>query len=401
MITASLPRPLPPPRRAVTSTRPDGVAVDADPDADFRAAGPLNVEDTEGIELLRDLLQRCDYAGPAMFAKLGIGLGRQPGRPDLPLYLRRLREAAPFNGLVKLLYLGTTLREDEAERVFAPVGWRRFQELGLLAEAEEGIRATCAVSGHANLWLTHDRLDLETLAERRDYVLGLNPPARLLAAVTPRGAVRTTLDLGTGCGVQAFLAAAHSERVIATDICPRALHFAAFNTRLNRVGNVEFRLGNLFEPVGGECFDLVVSNPPYVISPGCDYVCRDSGLPGDTICARLVRQVGAHLTEGGLALALANWAHPAEAPDEPWDGPVRRWLAGNGCDAWIIRHETSDPLTYAADWNRQMNADKYGAALDLWQGYFERERIRAVSLGALLLRRRLGGPNWVRSEDTP
>jgi hypothetical protein len=48
-----------------------------------------------------------------------------------------------------------------------------------------------------------------------------------------------------------------------------------------------------------------------------------------------------------------------------------------------------------------LDAEKYGAALDRWLAYFQQEKIRAVSLGALLLRRRGNGPNWVRSEDTP
>ena len=74
-------------------------------------------------------------------------------------------------------------------------------------------------------------------------------------------------SIGPGCGIQALLAAKHSERVVATDVNPRALAFAAFNAALNGIDKIEFRLGDGFAPVEGESFDLIVSNPPYVISP--------------------------------------------------------------------------------------------------------------------------------------
>lgn len=57
--------------------------------------------------------------------------------------------------------------------------------------------------------------------------------ARLLAALTVRRSIGTALDLGTGGGVQALLAARHSRRVVAVDVNPRALRYTAFNARLN------------------------------------------------------------------------------------------------------------------------------------------------------------------------
>ena len=57
------------------------------------------------------------------------------------------------------------------------------------------------------------------------------------------------LDLGTGCGIQALLAAKHAERVVATDVNPRALGFAAFNAALNGIETIELRDGSGFDPV--------------------------------------------------------------------------------------------------------------------------------------------------------
>jgi methylase of polypeptide subunit release factors len=70
------------------------------------------------------------------------------------------------------------------------------------------------------------------------------------------------LDFGTGNGIQALLAAHHCHEVVATDVNPRALVFAAFNAALNGIDNISFRKGSLFDPVAYETFDLIVCNPP-------------------------------------------------------------------------------------------------------------------------------------------
>ncbi len=109
-----------------------------------------------------------------------------------------------------------------------------------------------------------------------DLVLWPNPTSRLLSRFTVRRPSRATLDLGTGTGIQALAAAAHSERVVATDLNSRAVAFALFNARLNGIENVECLCGNGFEPVAGRKFDLIVSNPPFFITPAAQYLFCDN-----------------------------------------------------------------------------------------------------------------------------
>src|SRR5690606_29971451 len=120
-----------------------------------------------------------------------------------------------------------------------------------------------------------------------DHVLGVGGASRTLAELVVPIQVERGLDLGTGCGIQALLIARHAATVVATDISSRALAFAELNAQLNGVRNIEFRLGSLFEPVEGESFDLVISNPPFVITPRAsgvtEYEYRDGGLIGDAL----------------------------------------------------------------------------------------------------------------------
>ncbi len=76
------------------------------------------------------------------------------------------------------------------------------------------------------------------------------------------------LDVGTGCGVLAVLAAKKARKVVATDINPYAIKCAKKNAKKNRVEDkIEFRLGDLFQPIGpDETFDLILFNSPYLPS---------------------------------------------------------------------------------------------------------------------------------------
>ncbi len=150
-----------------------------------------------------------------------------------------------------------------------------------------------------------------------NHVIGVNPTSVTLSSLTVRLPVRTALDLGTGCGVQALLAARHSVHAVGVDINPRAIRVATFNARLNDIPNAEFRQGDMFERLPQETFDLVVSNPPFVISPESRFLYRDSVLAGDGVCSETVRRVPPLLSEGGFATILCNWAS--------LDGDVEWW----------------------------------------------------------------------------
>jgi hypothetical protein len=223
-----------------------------------------------------------------------------------------------------------------------------------------------------------------------------------LAKLAVRRPAAATLDVGTGCGIQALLAAKHSAGVVATDVNERALAFARFNAALNGIDIVDFRHGNLLEPVEDERFDLVVANPPYVISPDSTYAYRDSGLPRDTLCEQVVRSVPGVLAEGGFAHILLSWAHAPGDGDE-WAEPLREWVRGTGCDAWLLHYRTDDPLAHAAGWLGPLagNPLEHEAALDRWLEYLRQQEIEAVGYGAVVLRRRTGTTNWVRLDEIP
>ncbi|MGB3732250.1 class I SAM-dependent methyltransferase [Microbacterium sp.] len=224
-----------------------------------------------------------------------------------------------------------------------------------------------------------------------DHVLGVGGASRTLAELVIPAPVERALDLGTGCGIQALLVSRHARHVVATDISERALAFAAVNARLNGVHNVEFRHGSMFEPVEGEAFDLIVSNPPFVITPRVndvpEYEYRDGGLIGDALVEQFLRTAPDHLTPGGVAQLLGNWESRGGV-----DGldRARSWVP-EGLDAWVIQREQLSPLAYAELWIRDGGTLPRDAGftrlLTAWLDDFEAREVTAIGFGYILLRR--------------
>lgn len=78
------------------------------------------------------------------------------------------------------------------------------------------------------------------------------------------GSSASALDLGTGSGIGAIFAARRGYSVVGVDLNPEAVRCARINALLNHVdGRVEIRPGDLFTPVAGDQFDLVLFNPPF------------------------------------------------------------------------------------------------------------------------------------------
>ncbi|MEV5913153.1 class I SAM-dependent methyltransferase [Streptomyces chartreusis] len=234
-------------------------------------------------------------------------------------------------------------------------------------------------------------------------VLGVGGASTTLAGITVRTPVSSALDVGTGSGIQALHAAQHATRVTATDLNPRALHITALTLALSGAPAADLREGSLFEPLkDDETYDLIVSNPPFVISPGARLTYRDGGMGGDDLCRSIVQGAGTRLNEGGFAQFLANWQHVA---GEDWQDRLRSWVP-RGCDAWIVQREVQDVTQYAELWLRDAgdhrgDAAEYQARYDAWLDEFEARKVRAVGFGWITLRRTSAAVPSITVEEWP
>jgi 16S rRNA (guanine1207-N2)-methyltransferase len=123
---------------------------------------------------------------------------------------------------------------------------------------------------------------------------GLDPGTALLIESLEPGPVTRVLDLGCGWGAIGIAAARlyPDAHVVLTDVNRRAVGLARRNIARNQLKNVEVRAGSLFQPVQGEKFDLIATNPPYHV--------------GREVILRLLAEVPGALRPGGRLLLVGK-----------------------------------------------------------------------------------------------
>ncbi|MFC7401226.1 methyltransferase [Citricoccus sp. GCM10030269] len=408
--------------------------------------------DAPAVEHLAEDLRVLPYTTEALGELLGetalAALDREQAEPAR----RRVQQIMHDDGaadsqralvvVVSLWMLGDPVRAELVDAALPRLGAHGAADLNLGLLRENILYPVVdlspyATDDHGDLWITSDQTALQTERTLPGWhVVGIGRASLTLAGNVIRRPVRRALDLGTGCGIQTVHLLAHAEHVTATDLSTRALSFTAFNLVLNARalgldartalfgpgGRVTLLAGDLLEPVAGQRFDLIVSNPPFVISPrtasdpgrltgepvdGINTY-RDGGRTGDYLLAELIASLPDHLEPGGIAQMLGNWEIPtgASAPSDSvpsdsvpgatspqqagWDERPRRWIP-EGLDAWIIQRDLLDPAGYAETWlqdsSEQLDPARYAAGYrDYLDGFAARE-VAAVGFGYLWLRR--------------
>jgi hypothetical protein len=351
--------------------------------------GPLSLA-PEAARAARESLEEAGFTIERILAEAGLNNPRTLDRLPPAALIESLGDEG-IAPLIRLFTVAGRLPADLAERAL-PMSVSFWEEIGLVRRSGEEVEATMRLQPDQDFMLASDWPATPTHDVGADHVLGYNPTAALLDNITIRDEVNTALDLGTGCGAQGILMAGHAAKVVATDLNPRAANIAAFNSLLNGV-EMECHVGDLFEPVEGQTFDLITSNPPFVISPQSDYLFRDSELGGEGICRRIISTASEYLNENGFCQLLCNWAH---FKDADWEEGLRAAFKECKCDAWVLKVNQVDAPLYAAGWIRQQEAapQRFQEELGEWLAYYESKGIVAISWTFVTLRKRSDAHNW-------
>ena len=352
------------------------------------------------IRRLHDALADQGYGEQGLADTLGSATLPTWRSRDFAYFRYLTRRGRPLDSLIRLFVLSIPVSLDEAHAALgSPLDtWARA---GLIAADQNQVRGLVRIVAFRNLLLACDALELQGNSAQLDAVIGVTDATAALADfVIPRRS-QATLDLGTGTGVLALLVAAHSQSVCGIDLSPRAIDFARFNAHLNARGpQIEFLEGDGFNPVRGRSFDLIISNPPFALSPDCRYRYRDSGMHADSFVRRLIRTAPNFLNEGGFCQMVCQWAHVA---GEDWKERLVGWFAPTGCDAWAMTVQVETAADYARSWIAQtehVDAEQSDRLFERWLAYYQQERIEAVSTGLITLQKVSGKRNWVRFEDS-
>ncbi len=347
----------------------------------------------------RELFATAGYSEEGIHKYLG-------GRPATPIAAEIPPLVLPAVGgtdleiLMRLFLLGLPADIGSVRKIFQPMSLEDWCEAGITKVSGEEVVPQLKIVPYQQFLMASDLPTslAKNSDKNNDYVMGIAGSSLTIAQSTIRRQVGSTLDLGTGCGIQAFLASAHSDHVCAVDQNPRAVYLTRFNAALNGVNNIECFEGDLFTPVQGKKFDLIVSNPPFVISPEFRAQYRDGGMEGDQFCQRIIAEAPEYLADNGFCQIICNWA---QKKDEEWQDRLSTWFAGNGCFVWAMRGKTMSLDEYTRTWNQSGREESFGKTYREWMAYFEREQIESIGAGVITMRRSPDGQSGFRAEEAP
>ena len=384
---------------------------------------PLSL-DTELIDRLRADLQASEWTVALVEMLLSPSSRAALDRDQvLPAQLHLRHHTSAAATFTRLFVLGAEVDRIHILTAFPQLGEEGAVELGLIEPLEGGtkyrarvdLRPHTAEIGQAehHWWVASDLSEAQTgHGPKPDHVLGIAGASTTLAMQTMRDEVDRALDLGCGSGILALYLSTHAREVVATDISARACNFTRFNSALNQAG-IDVREGSFFEPVEDETFDLIASNPPFVITPEStrkqarlEY--RDAGMEGDAVLPLILSQAVAHLRDGGSVQILANWG--VDRHLNRWQVRPTKWVedatadlveGGGVAQAWIVRRDLVDAAQYAHWWM----LDEHGQRPDpkIWQEdyrewlrHFSRVGATYIGLGSIAIRvHHRGGPELV------
>ncbi|MFH7322625.1 methyltransferase [Aeromicrobium sp. JJY06] len=359
---------------------------------------------TPDVGRLREAID--GFTVDAVHGVLGDAAWRALARNETVPGLRATADGSTLSTLIRLFQLQAAVPRASAEAAFGDA-WETALALGLVELDGDEARALLDLRPYGDethdWWVVCDLTPgLDGRENPRDpsYVLGISEASSSLAQLTVRPQVDRALDLGTGCGVQALHLATHSRDVVATDVNRRATDLTRLTAAINGV-DLDVREGSLFEPVAGERFDLISTNPPFVVSPpeGDRLVYRETGFPGDDVVRRIVTQAPDHLNDGGWCQVLAAWIHEDGVP---WQERLASWIEPTGMDAWVVQRERVDLPEYAEMWLADAglrHAPGHLERYDRWLSWFAEQRIEAMGFGWITLRKAGRATPQVRIEE--
>ncbi|MEY8565337.1 methyltransferase [Corynebacteriaceae bacterium 7-707] len=334
--------------------------------------------------------------------RTGPGEDGAPARESLLTRAFFLRMPVDRDDLARLL--GTSLVDElctagvlsESRREGAPATVRSQVDVRPVAHPVH------RADGGEALVVSDADASLEDRNPGADHVPGVGQAPLTLLNQVPSTPVGRLLDLGTGSGVLALTVDAW--QTVATDVHDRALDFARASHRSVTDRTVDWRTGSWFDPVEGEKFDRIISNPPFVVGPAEDgQIYRDSGLRLDDATRTVVQGAAEHLAHGGTAHLLGAWA---TSLSESAASRVAGWIPAEGIRAWVIQRDEVSPSVYVRTWTADASLDLRTPAgqtrVRRWLDYLDDNGVTRIGMGYVHMQR-IDGPSEVTFEvlDSP
>lgn len=315
---------------------------------------PLKSITNNDIQMIRTLLNKYGYSDTGF-----KNLNEDPFRRSLGECIvldYKLRAFSSKKDFFSLFYLGKSISYSSFKKILGEGFINRLMELNILGRFDNNtIRSKLMIIPYKNYFFACDfmfryldeyRYQVDDRIDNIVYPVSRDSIDLWLSVLKFKS--QSVLDMGTGCGVLAILVSAYSKEVIGTDLNPRAINFAQFNSLLNQAKHVSFYQGDLYNPVKSDQFNVILSNPPSLISntDNVKKLYENGGKNGYEMIGRIIQGLPDNLKVGGYCQIVVVFF-------ETYKGMkielLRKWLGKNSSNFKILflKLYEADPYQYA------------------------------------------------------
>jgi carbamoyltransferase len=352
----------------------------------------IDAIDTAGFAEFRAVLAAHRYRGDAIFARTREWPKSYRAGTTMEAAYDYLFASEPaVRELLKLFLSRQTLEGSAVEALLTPPVTSFLVDIDLLERQADGYRCRYLLFPIEHAYIVTDPIGDFFAPGDRNAVFELVGEQSLLANALLREPCDTALDVCTGSGVFAILAARFCSHVWAVDINPRAVRFAKFNALLNGADNVTVLDSDVYSGLDNLTFDVITANPPY--NPTCGAVetprlSVHGGFGGEEVLFAILAGLRQHLRPGGRAQIITRLFFEGHAP---YQHRLNDILDLDCFDAvllhWPIRQIFTLTNLMASSWS----LGRHGVGLAAMCDYYKSRGIERESFGVLNLRRVAAG----------
>jgi SAM-dependent methyltransferase len=353
---------------------------------------PLEMVTPEQFAALREYFSRSGFNEAALRDRLDVppkkelDLAGLSGRPPV-----KPKVGDSLDALIYLFVLAESVPVAEAVSLFPPAVWDALSQTRLvLPDPADTNRCLASVALYPirDLLIASDRWSNPDHSPREmfpDIVYpALTKSAKQFIDFTSFEPCDDFLELCAGTAPAALLAARSAQNVWATDIAERSIDFAKFNAALNGIHNVNFALGDLFQPVEGRTFDRIAAHPPYVPVLKPAEIFYGGGEVGEEITKRIVAELPFKLKPGGRLYCRTLGT---ERPGQSFEQRIRGWLGEKHqeFDVALFALQNLEPRQFALEETINKNGGREQFAQ--WEKLFRKNDVHELAIGIVIVQR--------------
>lgn len=349
----------------------------------------------QNLAKFKNTLRKCEYTHE-QFLQYGINPFAY-SQYDLPLFAYRLKTLTSFSILFHLFFLGKRVTVKDIRKIFDEQDMDELLKMKIFERIDSAYyQSSVLILPYKKYYFACDFvLQSDDRYKKKpknfELVYPVNLDSITLSESSLKQKVDTVLDLCCGCGILGIAASSHSRKVTGIDINPRAINFSTFNALLNNIQNCTFLCGDLYEPLKDEKFDLILSNPPYEISPYKTNLFQDGGKNGFKILKKIIKGIGEHLTKNGFCQIITKFA---ETHNESKQQLLKTWLHNKSFHIHFLKlyslsvEETATSVCADSLRNSgKMDYSEFSGRIIKVMTYFDKICLTKISFGLMTIKK--------------